>query len=162
MIIVNTDRQRMVRAFFEAVEQRQPGFGGATEAELRLGLRLVAEELFELLDAAYNGSLPGHSTDHVEHLRVAVMEFVDAGQIDIDLPALVDATVDLDYVVEGLRVRLGVDGDPIWEAVHAANMAKSTGPLREDGKRMKPEGWEPPDVEGLLREQGWEPGKIPA
>lgn len=92
----------------------------------------------------------------------AIWDLIQSAPLCIDLPALVDATADLDYVVEGLRVRLGVDGDPIWEAVHAANMAKSTGPLREDGKRMKPEGWKAPDVEGLLREQGWEPGKIPA
>lgn len=151
---MNMDRRQMVRDFFEAVGQRRPGFGGATEAEIRLGLRLVAEEFSELIDAAF-GVDSGVGMP-------AIWDLIQSAPLCIDLPALVDATADLDYVVEGLRVRLGVDGDPIWEAVHAANMAKSTGPLREDGKRMKPEGWKAPDVEGLLREQGWEPGKIPA
>lgn len=150
----------MVREFFAAVGQRQPGFGGATEAEVRLGLRLVAEEFFELLDAAYGKCRLGIDS-RIERAWQLVQGVVADNDPAIDLPALVDATVDLDYVVEGLRVRLGVDGDPIWAAVHAANMAKSTGPIREDGKRTKPEGWTPPDVEGLLREQGWDGGKIP-
>lgn len=28
--------------------------------------------------------------------------------------------------------------------------------LREDGKRLKPEGWLPPDIRAKLLEQGWE------
>jgi hypothetical protein len=28
---------------------------------------------------------------------------------------------------------------------------------RADGKILKPEGWKPPDIEGELRAQGWEP-----
>lgn len=158
-MIEEVDRRRMVREFFAAVGQRQPGFGGATEAEVRLGLQLVAEEFFELLEALVAvGS--AESRAMFAGSKGAVMSVIDAHALEIDLPALVDATVDLDYVVEGLRVRLGVDGDPIWTAVHAANMAKRTGPIREDGKRLKPEGWTPPDVEGLLREQGWDGRKI--
>lgn len=149
-----SDRRQMVREFFVVAGQRRPErVNEATPEEFRLGVRLVAEEFFELLDAAFKSAFPGHSSDHLEHLRAAVAEFVDGAEISVDLPDLVDATVDLDYVVEGLRVRLGVDVRPIWAAVHAANMAKMGGPKRADGKLQKPEGWRPADVAGLLREQ---------
>lgn len=152
------DRQGMVTAFFKAVGQRRArrpcdiaallASGELTEDEVRMSLRLVAEEFCELLDAAFGLD--------VLHLRARIMADVDELPLAVNLPALVAATVDLDYVVEGLRVRLGVDVAPIWSAVHAANLAKTTGPVREDGKRMKPEGWQAPDVAGLLRAQGWE------
>ena len=29
-------------------------------------------------------------------------------------------------------------------------MAKVGGPIREDGKRLKPEGWEPPNITKVL------------
>lgn len=50
----------------------------------------------------------------------------------------------------------GIDLRPVWSEVHAANMRKTTGPVREDGKRLKPEGWQPPDIAGVLRAQGWQ------
>lgn len=34
-------------------------------------------------------------------------------------------------------------------------MAKLGGPRRADGKVMKPIGWRPPDIEGVLNRQGW-------
>lgn len=41
--------------------------------------------------------------------------------------------------------RLRVDLRPFWEEIQRANMAKVGGPIREDGKRLKPAGWTPPD-----------------
>jgi predicted HAD superfamily Cof-like phosphohydrolase len=48
-------------------------------------------------------------------------------------------------VVEGARLELGIDGAPI-AAVHEANMKKVSGEVRADGKRLKPPGWKPPDI----------------
>jgi len=36
-------------------------------------------------------------------------------------------------------------------------MRKVGGVVREDGKRLKPEGWVGPDIEKCLRAQGWKP-----
>jgi predicted HAD superfamily Cof-like phosphohydrolase len=72
-----------------------------------------------------------------------------------DLPAFADALADIDYVVEGARLEFGINGSPIADEVHRANMAKLGGPKRADGKHMKPEGWTPPDVAGELVKQGW-------
>lgn len=57
---------------------------------------------------------------------------------------------------ENFANRCSMDLDPLWQDVHRANMAKTTGPVRADGKRLKPEGWQPPDIAGVLRVQGWE------
>ncbi len=37
-------------------------------------------------------------------------------------------------------------------------MAKADGPLREDGKRLKPEGWEPPQLKNMLLD--WQIARI--
>ena len=51
----------------------------------------------------------------------------------------------------------GVDLDEIFAEVHRANLAKAGGPVRIDGKILKPEGWKPPRVRELLIKQGWQP-----
>ena len=72
-----------------------------------------------------------------------------------DLPGAVDGIVDSIYVLIGSAITFGVNLDPIWDAVQRANMAKLGGPIRADGKVMKPPGWQAPDVAALLRLQGW-------
>lgn len=72
-----------------------------------------------------------------------------------NFPEVVDGAIDLIYVILGLLVACGVDPRPIWDAVHAANMAKEGGETRADGKVLKPPGWTAPDVAGLLKKQGW-------
>lgn len=67
-----------------------------------------------------------------------------------DVPATADALADLIYVTIGLAVTAGIDLRPVWAAVHAANMRKVLSPSRPDGKVLKPEGWTPPDVAGIL------------
>lgn len=41
--------------------------------------------------------------------------------------------------------------DAVWDEIHRSNMAKVDGPVRDDGKILKPEGWVPPDVAGVLK-----------
>jgi len=71
-------------------------------------------------------------------------------KILVTTPELVDGLLDMLYVIYGWSVELGIDLEPLWEAVHEANMKKGPGPMREDGKKLKPEGWTPPDIAGLL------------
>jgi predicted HAD superfamily Cof-like phosphohydrolase len=70
-----------------------------------------------------------------------------------DLAAAVDGLADTIYVCLGAAVTWGVDLDPIFEAVHQTNMLKVGGTTRADGKVLKPEGWQPPDIEKLLEYQ---------
>lgn len=71
-----------------------------------------------------------------------------------DPVALLDALVDLCYVSIGFAVELGFDFDTAWERVHESNMDK-LGPdgepiYREDGKVLKPDHWEAPNLDDLV------------
>ena len=71
---------------------------------------------------------------------------------DRDLPKAADAIVDSIYVLIGTALEYGIPLSTIWNIVQRCNMAKKdpiTGKVikREDGKVLKPEGWQPPDKE---------------
>ena len=70
-----------------------------------------------------------------------------------DLTKIADGGADAIVVILGTMVTYGIDLRPIWDEVHRTNMLKKDGPIREDGKRLKPEGWEPPEVERLIKVQ---------
>lgn len=152
-----SDRRSHVQAFFRIANQTARETPGTpSEAELRLGLSLVVEEgILELLPAALDIDTE-HDHDWVL-VRDLLHRFIERAPARVRLVPLMDATIDTDYVVEGLRVRCGVDGTPLWTEVHAKNMAKQGGPKDPvTGKQLKPDGWTPPDIERLLREQGWQ------
>lgn len=75
----------------------------------------------------------------------------EAGDPAEELYRLAHELTDLLYVTYGTLLQLGVNPDATFAAVHAANLAKVGGPLREDGKLLKPEGWQPADVRTVLR-----------
>lgn len=77
-------------------------------------------------------------------------ELVDAIEAD-DLPELADAYIDVIYFALGGLVELGIDGGPLFDAVHAANMAKVK--LPGVAKIAKPEGWAAPDITALIEAQ---------
>lgn len=67
-----------------------------------------------------------------------------------------DALIDLLVVTAGALHSLGVDGDAAWDEVMRTNFAKvdsKTGKVvrREDGKILKPEGWQPPQLEQYIK-----------
>jgi predicted HAD superfamily Cof-like phosphohydrolase len=67
-----------------------------------------------------------------------------------------DALIDIMVVTAGALHSLGVDADGAWKEVIRSNFAKvdpRTGKVtrREDGKVLKPEGWEPPRLKSFLR-----------
>ena len=86
----------------------------------------------------------------------------EAAWHDLDFPETVDAYVDMLYILFGtLLVQVGQEkAELLWEEVHRTNMAKFADgvKLREDGKILKPEGWQPPDIAGILKEEPKEAG----
>lgn len=70
---------------------------------------------------------------------------------DNDFPAAVDGVMDLIYTAVGSLVEWGVDGDPVFDEVHHANMNKERNP--NGNKPLKPEGWREPDIDGVLQKQ---------
>jgi predicted HAD superfamily Cof-like phosphohydrolase len=81
-----------------------------------------------------------------------VKELKDAIDFN-DIVGVADALADIQYVVNGMAVAFGINLDDVHREVHAANMRKTTGPVREDGKRLKPEGWIGPEIESVLYNQ---------
>jgi predicted HAD superfamily Cof-like phosphohydrolase len=75
-----------------------------------------------------------------------------------------DAIVDSIYVLIGAALEFGIPLSKVWQAVQDSNMAKAVRQpdgtfkvlKRADNKVLKPEGWQPPDVRGILIESGWD------
>lgn len=102
---------------------------------LTLRRTLIREEVQEV-DAEFTGLAA----------RLEVGEPVSSG----DLAPLAHELADLLYVTYGALDALGIDADAVFAEVHRANMAKLGGPRRADGKLLKPEGWQPADVRGVI------------
>lgn len=155
----DVDRQRMVREFHAVVVGEQDPDRPTVPPEdmIRRRLRLITEEYLELMEASLplGAELDSGTPDAVAFARVEtlLMRFVNEAPIQVKLAAFADATVDLDYVVEGTRLAFGLDSRGLWRVVHAANMAKAGDPVRADGKRLKPPDWKPPDIEAELERQ---------
>lgn len=120
-------------------------------------LQAAVGEFHDKFGAAV-GDRPGlwHQQLRAELIREEAMETFGAIRAG-DLVGAADGLCDLIYVCLGAAVTFGMRLGPIFEAVHSSNMAKEGGGTRADGKILKPVGWTPPDVAGLLRKQGWNP-----
>lgn len=117
-----------------------------SDDRVRLRLNLIAEESFEVFEAC--------GID-VKDLKEALFAKIRESELNINMEKLADGFGDTDYVVEGARLEFGIDGEPIADEIQAANMRKTSGPIRADGKRLKPPGWVGPDILRVLRDQGW-------
>lgn len=103
------------------------------------------------------GTTPSIPPPQVQELRQALEqeELSELWQAHSkeDLVEIADAIVDSIYVLIGRAISYGIDLRPIWDEVHKSNMAKAGGGKREDGKRLKPPGWQPPKIAELLDKQ---------
>lgn len=86
-------------------------------------------------------------------IKEEYQELLDASSQLDELDALIDILV----VTIGAIHSMGADGEGAWKEVMRTNFAKidpATGKVRkrEDGKVLKPEGWEPPDLRPFLPE----------
>lgn len=134
---------------------------------IRFRLSLIAEEFFELLHAALKTDGVLEFAEAESRIRAAINGPYPYQRADVvvDLPEFVDALTDIDYVVEGTRTALGVDGSKVLDEVQRANMSKDAVYVEEKdgthvmGKRIKPkkpEDWKAPDIHGVLVAQGWD------
>ncbi|MDA0715411.1 MAG: nucleoside triphosphate pyrophosphohydrolase family protein [archaeon] len=113
---------------FEIPTLHDPGLGPDERIELRI--KLLEEEVQEYAEAARNG----------------------------DLIEILDALADIGYILAGTIINHGMQHiyDDAFNEVHRSNMAKLVdGKVlrREDGKVMKPEGWQPPNLAQFLSEE---------
>lgn len=111
-----------------------------------LRLSLILEEAIELAEAY--GFRTGEVETHVTRMLSRGPEW------PADMVAVADALGDLEYVTNGAAVEQGIPLPEIVTEIHRSNMTK-LGPdgkpiYREDGKILKGEGYEPPQLEKIL------------
>jgi dCMP deaminase len=91
-------------------------------------------------------------------LREELAELEEASQRG-DLEGFADALADLVYVAHGTAHLAGIPMDPVFREVHRANLSKERAAGASDPRSrrghaldvVKPAGWRPPDVAGVLR-----------
>lgn len=116
--------------------------------------RLIVEEVGELLCA-----ITGHhgKTEKAYKMQLkALFDHMWETRNPMDLIEVADGCVDSHVVISGTALEAGIPEDEVYVEVHRTNMAKAGGPVREDGKRLKPEGWKPPNIKKVLKKAGWE------
>ena len=117
------DQAKFMNACGQTVGQRN-------QDQFDLYLKLIKEEVDELQTAV-------DDNDRIEQL---------------------DALIDIMVVTVGAVQSLGVDGEGAWKEVMSTNFAKIdslTGRVRkrEDGKVMKPTGWQPPELSKYINKE---------
>ena len=132
-----------VREFHEAFDHPVRTIPNADVAERVLRMNLIQEEVTELgeaLDLFWveddMGNILWRTYAHYPH--------------GVNTVEVADALADIDYVVQGAALTFGIPHDAVFDEVHRSNLAKAGGPVRADGKKLKPEGWTPPDIAGVL------------
>jgi predicted HAD superfamily Cof-like phosphohydrolase len=148
--------QQMVREFHIAMEQPNPDRRTPLFERRKLRASLLLEEVFELIHAAglrvrILGASQGKVCIGTDDLLIEADRRL--GGVAVPMPneaEMIDALCDVSYVTFGAAVEMGVDLDPFFDAVHAANMKKLEGPVRADGKRLKPADWKPPPIQEML------------
>ena len=142
------ERLSMIRDFHKkfgepiAPEPLVPGMELA-----RFRAQLILEEALELVRAL------GFEVEAHRRLDTVTM-FLEKGRSQPDLVKIVDSLRDLEYVMGGTEVALGLQeaSEPTFVAVHRANMKKQPSDLLGGNKKpTKPPGWHPPDVCGVLQ-----------
>ncbi len=115
------------------------------DGRVMLRLELIREEFCELLEAS-------GFKDAAQEIRAVYLNPDE--DYSPDIVGIADALGDLDYVVNGSALEHGIPLPAVTAEIHRSNMTK-LGPdgkpiYREDGKVMKGEDYEPPQLEAVL------------
>lgn len=143
-----TNLRDNVKAFHVAMDMWDPVRPVVPSDDVvRLRARLITEEYFETMRALFVRGF------HMQEAENCARAAINSARVSVELPEFADGLADLMYVTEGSFLAFGIDSTPIHAEVQRANMAKIGGPVREDGKRLKPPGWTPPDIDGVIEAQ---------
>jgi predicted HAD superfamily Cof-like phosphohydrolase len=143
---VRPNSYEMVREFQEKFGHRmdkRPGTLDDDEDFQKMRLNLIKEEFAELLDAC--GYLDA----------AALIENLDLQKsTEGDVIGIADALGDLEYVVNGMALSAGIPLPEVVAEIHRSNMTKlgrdGKPIIREDGKFLKGEDYEEPDLQAVL------------
>lgn len=119
-----------------------------TKAELAVTTSVLLEELCEAVEAVYGRPLP--------ELREVLTKLGPPQGVNLDAPALTKELCDVVFAGISVSLFLGLPLEAAWREVANSNVAKvaSDGTVRRraDGKILKPDGWQPPNIDRVLRE----------
>lgn len=112
----------------------------------------------------FRGTLDDIMEFRIKFLEEELQEFKDAYALG-DEAGMFDALLDLVYVAHGTAHFKGFPWQEGWDEVQAANMTKVRAQRPSQSKRgstfdvVKPKGFKPPDIEGVLRTHGFPAGR---
>lgn len=115
-----------------------------SDDDVRFRARLMTEEFFEMLKALFHDA-------NFDPFKNDLFQLFERATPNVRLVDLADGCADLDYTVQGTRLTFGIPRQEVANEVSRTNLLKEGGP-RVNGKLMKPEGWKPPDIAGILRD----------
>lgn len=106
---------------------------------------------------------PGHLSkrklqERIDFLQEELNELKAAAETN-NLVDQSDALIDLVYVAKGTALMLGIPWEDMWDEVQRANMDKVRGVGKRGNKVdvVKPNDWEPPNHDRLLKAHGYKP-----
>lgn len=144
------DTIHLVREFHEtfgAPVNNGPATLDLPKDVIDLRLALIMEEVAELFDAVY-GARAG------EVIRNAFEDAQNFDDGERDIIGAADALGDIDYVLSGTALTLGIPHADVVAEIHASNMSKAGADgqpiLREDGKILKGPNYFRPNIAAVL------------
>lgn len=120
--------------------------------------KFLLEELAEYADAQAAPGVAAATRELMKEIDVH-LSLLPIDRDKVDLAASLDALIDLNYISCGTAHLSHLPFDAGWAEVQRANMTKerATSALDARSKRghsldvVKPKGWRPPDLEGVIR-----------
>lgn len=141
------EAQALVRKFHQEVAGAPTAPAVPMFRNPHLRATLIIEEAIETVYALV-GSTAGHNLIQKQLLDAVQKALKNDGKPNI--VEAIDGLCDTVVVCLGTAEDIGVELEPFYNEVMRSNLAKADGPVREDGKKLKPEGWTAPDIAGIL------------
>ncbi len=139
----------------ETLRSIKEGQANSTRINIKYRLRNAARMMLR----ASRDMLRGYDLENDQRLFRGHLMCEELGELllamsEFDEAETLDAIVDLDYVVRGTAIQLQLPFDKAFDLVHAANMKKTSGAFTDrGGKKGKPKGWKPADLQPLLEKR---------
>jgi predicted HAD superfamily Cof-like phosphohydrolase len=156
MVDPSTPHQRRVIEFMLRARQHCPIVPMMPDEQTRLlRARLIMEEALETITAlGFSVTVKPEQPEG----NVVEMPFLDFHYDQVaDLVGIADGCADISVVTIGTLAACGIADSTLLEAIDRNNLEKfSEGhSWNEHGKLIKPPGHKPPDIDMVLRQQGW-------
>ena len=149
--MLKTDHQKRVEEFMRRAGQDVLTQPMVPNREVRLlRAKLIFEEAMETIGAL------GCKVDYVLGAGSAVnLEVLLDPAVEPNLVLIADGCADISVVTIGTLSACGIADIPLLNEVDRSNLAKfgPGGYRREDGKWIKPDDWQPPNIVGVLNNQ---------